>query len=66
MTEWNIGFGNALKDGEKIIAIVRHYKDKTGETDKEVKLTQTSDGFYIDESPDELAYSWNVVKWKSR
>lgn len=66
MTEWNTEFSNALKTGQKITAIIRNYKDKTGETDLEINLTQTEDGFYIDEGPDELSYSWNVIKWKER
>lgn len=52
---------NELRVNTRIAAIIRYRKtDKT----EDVILTVAEDGFYVNDSSDELSYNWNIVDWK--
>lgn len=66
MNEWIEGNNFPFKLDETFDAVIRHCNPKLNIPDQEITLTVADDGFYINESNDELSYNWNIIKWKAR
>ena len=65
----NISWGlisdiNKIKEDDFILAEVKHCNEKLKCENQIMILQVTSDGYYIEDSWDQLSYNWDIVNFK--